>query len=125
MFGFPISRRVAVSLSFVGARTETCPPGMKTGDPISPKGVGYKGGGMQLMVDASIDPAGNVWMSNNWQVTIQATVLPMRGFRPAAGARAWLCFTVWPNLYVRRRLAQRASRRKLVFAIGGGTLETK
>ena len=50
-----------------GARTETCPPGMKTGDPISPKGLGYKGGGMQLLVDASIDPAGNVWVSNNWQ----------------------------------------------------------
>ena len=48
-----------------GARTETCPPGMKTGDPISPPG-GYKGGGMQMLVDASIDPAGNVWVSNNW-----------------------------------------------------------
>jgi hypothetical protein len=49
-----------------GARTETCPPGMKTGDAISPPG-GYKGGGMQMLVDASIDPAGNVWVSNNWQ----------------------------------------------------------
>jgi hypothetical protein len=49
-----------------GARTETCPPGMKTGDPISPPG-GYKGGGMQMLVDVSIDPAGNIWVSNNWQ----------------------------------------------------------
>ena len=49
-----------------GARTETCPPGMKTGDPISPPG-GYKGGGMQMLVDVSIDPAGDVWVSNNWQ----------------------------------------------------------
>ena len=49
-----------------GARTETCPPGKKTGDPISPPG-GYKGGGMQMLVDVSIDPAGNVWVSNNWQ----------------------------------------------------------
>jgi hypothetical protein len=49
-----------------GARTETCPPGMKTGDAISPPG-GWKGGGMQMLVDASIDPAGNVWVSNNWQ----------------------------------------------------------
>ncbi len=49
-----------------GARTETCPPGMKTGDPISPPS-GYKGGGMQFLVDASIDPAGDVWVSNNWQ----------------------------------------------------------
>jgi hypothetical protein len=39
---------------------------MKTGDPISPPG-GYKGGGMQMLVDASIDPAGDVWVSNNWQ----------------------------------------------------------
>jgi hypothetical protein len=49
-----------------GARVETCPAGMKTGDPISPPG-GYKGGGMQMLVDASIDPAGDVWASNNWQ----------------------------------------------------------
>ncbi len=49
-----------------GARPETCPPGMKTGDAISPPG-GYLGGGMQMLVDASIDPAGNVWVSNNWQ----------------------------------------------------------
>ena len=49
-----------------GVRPETCPPGMKTGDPISPPG-GYKGGGMQMLVDVSIDPAGNVWVSNNWQ----------------------------------------------------------
>jgi len=49
-----------------GAWTETCPPGMKTGDAISPPG-GWKGGGMQMLVDVSIDPAGNVWVSNNWQ----------------------------------------------------------
>jgi len=49
-----------------GVRTDTCPPGMKTGDQISPPG-GYKGGGMQLLVEAAIDPAGNVWASNNWQ----------------------------------------------------------
>jgi hypothetical protein len=49
-----------------GARTETCPPGMKTGDAISPKG-GYMGGGMQMLVDVNVDPAGNVWVSNNWQ----------------------------------------------------------
>jgi len=39
---------------------------MKTGDAISPSG-GWKGGGMQMLVDVSIDPAGNVWVSNNWQ----------------------------------------------------------
>jgi hypothetical protein len=48
-----------------GARTETCPPGMKTGDPISPPG-GYVGGGMTLLTDIGIDPAGNVWVADNW-----------------------------------------------------------
>jgi hypothetical protein len=49
-----------------GARTETCPPGMKAGDAISPPG-GYVGGGMQLLTDIAIDPAGNVWVADNWQ----------------------------------------------------------
>ncbi len=44
-----------------GARTETCPPGMKTGDPISPPG-GYVGGGLQMQVDIGLDPAGNIWL---------------------------------------------------------------
>jgi hypothetical protein len=49
-----------------GFRTETCPPGTKTGDAISPAG-GYVGGGLQLQVDAQIGPAGDVWVTNNWQ----------------------------------------------------------
>jgi hypothetical protein len=49
-----------------GARTENCPPGFKTGDQISPPG-GYVGGGLQMQVDINIDPAGNVWVTNNWQ----------------------------------------------------------
>jgi hypothetical protein len=49
-----------------GVRTETCPPGMKTGDPISPPN-GYVGGGMQPLTDIGIDPAGNVWVADNWQ----------------------------------------------------------
>jgi streptogramin lyase len=49
-----------------GVRTETCPPGMKTGDAISPVG-GYVGGGLQMQVDVVIGPAGDVWVSNNWQ----------------------------------------------------------
>jgi hypothetical protein len=50
-----------------GYRTETCPPGMKMGDPISPPG-GFVGGGMQMHVDIAIDPAGDVWVGNNWQM---------------------------------------------------------
>jgi hypothetical protein len=49
-----------------GYRTDTCPPGMKMGDPISPP-AGYVGGGLQMQVDIAIDPAGDVWVSNNWQ----------------------------------------------------------
>jgi hypothetical protein len=49
-----------------GARTETCPTGLKTGDSISPPG-GYVGGGMQPLTDIAIDPAGNVWVADNWQ----------------------------------------------------------
>jgi streptogramin lyase len=49
-----------------GFRTEHCPPGAKTGDAISPPG-GYVGGGMQMQVDVGIAPAGDVWVTNNWQ----------------------------------------------------------
>ena len=49
-----------------GFRTEHCPPGVKTGDAISPPG-GYVGGGLQMQVDVVIGPAGDVWVSNNWQ----------------------------------------------------------
>ena len=47
-----------------GARPENCPPGKKTGDPISPPG-GYIGG-QKIITDVAIDPAGNVWVANNW-----------------------------------------------------------
>jgi hypothetical protein len=49
-----------------GVRTENCPPGKKTGDQISPPG-GYVGGGLQMQTDLAIDPAGDVWVMNNWQ----------------------------------------------------------
>jgi hypothetical protein len=49
-----------------GTRTENCPPDFKTGDQISPPG-GYVGGGLQMQTDLAIDPAGNVWVMNNWQ----------------------------------------------------------
>jgi DNA-binding beta-propeller fold protein YncE len=48
-----------------GARPENCPPGKKTGDPISPPG-GYIGGLQTAITDVVIDPAGNVWVANNW-----------------------------------------------------------
>ena len=53
-------------VEFCGARSETCPPGFKTGDQIGPPG-GYVGGGLQPETDVAIDPAGDVWLMNNWQ----------------------------------------------------------
>ena len=47
-----------------GVRTETCPPGVKTGDPIAPPGSYIQG--LQILTDLAIDPAGNVWVANNW-----------------------------------------------------------
>jgi hypothetical protein len=49
-----------------GVRTETCPPGAKTGDQIAPPG-GYVGGGLQPVTDLAISPSGDVWLMNNWQ----------------------------------------------------------
>jgi streptogramin lyase len=57
-------------MELCGARPENCPPGMKTGDPISPPG-GYIGG-LQILTDVAIDPAGNVWVANNWDLPEQA-----------------------------------------------------
>lgn len=50
-----------------GVRTETCPPGLATGDPISPEG-GYIGG-LQTITGIALDPAGNVWVANSWNQT--------------------------------------------------------
>jgi len=50
-----------------GVRTETCPPGFSTGDPISPSG-GYIGG-LQTITAVAVDPAGNAWVANSWNDT--------------------------------------------------------
>lgn len=50
-----------------GVRTETCPPGVATGEPISPKG-GYIGG-LQTVSALALDPAGNAWVANSWNDT--------------------------------------------------------
>lgn len=49
-----------------GARPGNCPPGTKTGDAISPAS-GYIGGLQAAITDVVIDPAGNVWVANNWE----------------------------------------------------------
>jgi hypothetical protein len=55
-----------------GAHPANCPPGTKTGEAISPPG-GYIGG-LQIITDVAIDPAGNVWVANNWD-------MPEQGFK--------------------------------------------
>jgi hypothetical protein len=66
-----------------GVRTETCPPGFKTGDQISPPG-GYVGGGLQMQTDIAVDPAA----MNNWQDIDTVSGRPRRRFRPAEAAMA-------------------------------------
>ena len=79
---------------------------MKTGDPISPPG-GYKGGGMQMLVDASIDPAGNVWVSNNWQDQVSCYGSPTRAFQRAAAAKGLWCSTAWRSRCARLKSDRR------------------
>jgi len=50
-----------------GVRTETCPAGLKTGDPITPS-EGYIGG-LQTIAPIALDPAGNVWVGNGFYDT--------------------------------------------------------
>ncbi len=61
-----LSTASAGIVQLCGFRTEHCPPGVHTGDAISPS-VGYVGGGMQMLVDVGIGSAGDVWVTNNWQ----------------------------------------------------------
>jgi streptogramin lyase len=61
------SANAGTLVQLCGVRTETCPPGMKTGDAISPPS-GYVGGGMQQLVDVGVGPAGDVWLTNNWEI---------------------------------------------------------
>ncbi|MFJ9539785.1 hypothetical protein ACIRPX_21285 [Streptomyces sp. NPDC101225] len=50
-----------------GARLSACPPGLHTGDPISPAGTGYTSDGLERNTAVQIDPSGNVWLANNWR----------------------------------------------------------
>jgi hypothetical protein len=50
-----------------GVRMKTCPPGLKTGDRITPS-EGYIGG-LQIVAPIAIDPAGNAWVGNGFYDT--------------------------------------------------------
>jgi hypothetical protein len=50
-----------------GMRPATCPPGVDSGEPISPDGTGYGFDGLARSTAVAIDPSGNVWLTNNWK----------------------------------------------------------
>ena len=50
-----------------GADTTRCPPGLATGDPISPS-TGYQSNALQRMTAGAVDPSGNLWVTNNWKI---------------------------------------------------------
>ena len=81
-------------MELCGFRTEHCPPGVNTGDAISPPG-GYVGGGLQLQVDVGIGPAGDVWVTNNWQNYRMRWARLMKQYKPRARGRAWWSSTEW------------------------------
>ena len=74
-----------------GVRTEHCPPGVHTGDQISPPG-GYAGGGLQMQTDLSIDPAGNVWVMNNWQDIDSCIGTPKEALSTRCGGQGVVIF---------------------------------
>jgi hypothetical protein len=74
-----------------GARTEHCPPGVHTGGQISPPG-GYVGGGLQMLVDIAVDPAGNVWVTNNWQDVDSCMGTPNEALSTRCGGQGVVVF---------------------------------
>jgi hypothetical protein len=49
-----------------GRTASNCPPGAKTGDPISPSLSGFTNGGLQHITAVQVDQSGNVRAANNW-----------------------------------------------------------
>ncbi|HEX4217210.1 MAG TPA: NHL repeat-containing protein, partial [Acidimicrobiales bacterium] len=49
-----------------GVKTDLCPPGLHTGEPISPKKAGYTSKALEHLTAIAIDQSGNVWAANNW-----------------------------------------------------------
>jgi len=74
-----------------GVRTEHCPPGVHTGEQISPPG-GYVGGGLQMQTDLAIDPAGNVWVMNNWQDIDSCIGTPKEALSTRCGGQGVVIF---------------------------------
>lgn len=49
-----------------GARLSACPPGYRTGQPLSPAATGYTSDSLARNTGVQVDPSGNVWLANNW-----------------------------------------------------------
>ena len=64
-----------------GDDTKGHPAGNKTGDVIDV----FQSGSIQMVTDVSIDPAGNVWAANNWNVVDAA----MADKDPARPTSTW------------------------------------
>ncbi|MFB2596809.1 NHL repeat-containing protein [Herbiconiux sp. P17] len=60
-------------VAFCGADPSTCPEGLTTGDPLSPADTGYSFDGLDRSTGVAVDPSGNVWVTNNWQLDPQPT----------------------------------------------------
>ncbi|HVY96348.1 MAG TPA: NHL repeat-containing protein [Solirubrobacterales bacterium] len=56
-----------------GRTVANCPPGTRTGEPISPARTGFSNGGLQHVTAVQVDQSGNVWVANNWE-TIEPVV---------------------------------------------------
>jgi hypothetical protein len=66
--------------------------------PISPPKTGYQGQGLQILTDLAIDPAGNVWVANNWDRVDQGFKKdPDSPCRPASAATASSFSSDWRN----------------------------
>src|SRR5215469_12075871 len=74
-----------------GVRTEHCPPGVHTGQQISPPD-GYVGGGLQMLTDIAVDPAGNVWTMNNWQDVDVCITKPPEALSTRCGGQGIVIF---------------------------------
>ncbi len=74
-----------------GVNTDHCPPGVHTGGQISPPG-GYVGGGLQMQTDLDIDPAGDVWVMNNWQDIDSCIGTPSEALSTRCGGQGVVIF---------------------------------
>jgi sugar lactone lactonase YvrE len=62
---------------FCGTNAAHCPPGIQTGQPLSPRS-GYGFDGLTRNTSVEIDSSGNVWITNNWKTA------PLPAKNPAA-----------------------------------------